>query len=45
VAKGKLKSVDVEFQAKVEYWASTNHLQRLQDIWDNDQNVYAKVFE
>ncbi len=27
VAKGKLKNVDVEFQAEVEYWASTNHLQ------------------
>ncbi len=37
VEKKKLKNVDVEFQTKVGYWASTNHLQ--------DYKIYGTIIK
>jgi hypothetical protein len=39
VRKNEMKSIDVEYQVQVGYWVAKNHLQRLQNLCNNDLYV------
>ncbi len=42
--KRQLKMVDAKFQVEVGYWASEMTC-KTQNLWDNNQDIYTKVFE